>query len=64
MLGWLLRLFSIAGGVIAGWFVGRDAPNYTFLQMVVTLLLIIAAVALLAFLPERWQARRRGGGQD
>lgn len=58
MLGWLVRLFSIAGGVIAGWFVGRDAPNYGFLQMVATLLLIVVAVAALAFWPERWKMQR------
>jgi len=57
MLGWLVRVLSIAGGVIAGWFVGRDAPNYGLLQMVATLLLIVVAVALLAFWPERWKAR-------
>ena len=58
MLGWLVRLFSIAGGVIAGWFVGRDAPNYGFLQMVATLLLIVIAVAVIAFWPERWKLRQ------
>lgn len=59
MLGWLVRLFSIAGGVIAGWFVGRDAPNYSFLQMVATLLLIVLVVAALAFWPERWKPHRK-----
>ena len=58
MFGWLVRIFSIAGGVIAGWFVGRDAPNYSFIQMVATLMLIVATVALLAFWPARWNPFR------
>lgn len=58
MLGWLIRIFSVAGGVIAGWLVGRDAPNYSFLQMVVTLLLIVIAVAVLAFWPWHGKSQR------
>ncbi len=58
MLGWFVRIFSIAGGVIAGWFVGRDAPNYSFIQMVATLMLIVVAVAILAFWPDRWNPFR------
>ena len=62
MVAWLVRLFSIVGGVIAGWLVGRDAPNYSLIQTVVTLLLIVAVVALLAFWP--WRRKRRDTSGD
>lgn len=59
MYGWLLRALLVFGGVIAGWLVGRDAPNFTFVQTVVTLLLITVVVALLALWPRRRKTARR-----
>jgi hypothetical protein len=60
MLGWLVRVLLVAGGVIAGWLVGRDAPNFTFVQTVATLLLIVLVVAVLAFWPRLRNPFRRG----
>lgn len=59
MYGWLLRALLVFGGVIAAWLVGRDAPNFTFVQTVVTLLLITVVVALLALWPRRRRSARR-----
>ncbi len=64
MFGWLLRSLLIAGGVIAGWLVGRDAPNFTFVQTVATLLLIVLVVAVLAFWPQRLNPFRQRDGRD
>jgi hypothetical protein len=46
MLDWLIRglLFCSAG--IAGWFVPRDAPNFSMIQVLVLLVLMAAAMAL------------------
>ena len=52
------------GGLIAGWFVARDAPNFTFIQMVITLILIVAGVAVLAFWPKLFKRRNRTKGSD
>lgn len=46
MLNWILRPIMVIATVIAGWFVARDAVNFSVIQMVVGLLLITALVAL------------------
>jgi len=43
MFGWLVRLVLAAAGVITGWFVAADAPNFGVVQGIV-------AVSLIAFL--------------
>ena len=49
MIGWLVRLLFIPAGVIAGWFVAKDAPNFSVVQLVVALVLLIFIVAVMAF---------------
>ena len=39
-------MIMVVAGVIAGWFVARDAVNFNIVQMVVGVLLITALVAL------------------
>ena len=46
MLRWMTRLIMVVAGVIAGWFVARDAVNFNIVQMVVGVFLITALVAL------------------
>ena len=48
MLNWILRPIMVIAAVIAGWFVARDAVNFSVIQMVVGLLLITALVAVAA----------------
>ena len=48
MLNWILRPIMVIAAVIAGWFVARDAVNFSIIQMVVGLLLITALVAVAA----------------
>ena len=40
MVGWLVRLIFIPSGIIAGWLVAKDAPNFSAVQLTVGLLLI------------------------
>lgn len=49
MFSWLVRLILIPAGIVAGWFVAKDAPNFGVAQLVVALLMMVAVVALLAF---------------
>jgi len=56
MIGWIVRILLAAGGVVASWFVARDAPNFGVIQMVFALILLTFAVAVIAFWPERWTA--------
>ena len=48
MLNWILRPIMVIAAVIAGWFVARDAVNFSVIQMVVGLLLITTLVAIAA----------------
>ena len=48
MLNLILRPIMIIAAVIAGWFVARDAVNFSIVQMVVGFLLITAVIGLAA----------------
>lgn len=47
MVGWLVRLIFIPSGIIAGWFVAKDAPNFSAVQLVVGLSLIFFIVLVM-----------------
>ena len=47
MIGWLVRLIFIPSGIIAGWLVAKDAPNFSAVQLVVGLLLIFFIVLVM-----------------
>ena len=47
-MNWILRPIIAIAAVIAGWFVARDAVNFSVIQMVVGLLLITALIGLAA----------------
>jgi formate hydrogenlyase subunit 4 len=48
MIKWFVRPIMLVAAVIAGWFVARDAVNFSIIQMVVALLLVTALVAVAA----------------
>ena len=50
MIGWLLRLIFIPTSLIAGWFVTKDAPNFSAVQLVVglSLMFLIVLVVVVA----------------
>ena len=54
MLGWAARGLLIVAGIVTGWFMAKDAPQFGLMQMVVALMLIELVVFVLAFWPERW----------
>jgi hypothetical protein len=61
MLRWMIRPIMVVAAVIAAWFVACDAANFSIVQMVVTLVLIIALVSLAALwetLVERLKDRK------
>jgi hypothetical protein len=62
MIGWIARLALMMGGAVAGWFVAKDAPNFSVIQGVAAMLIIAAVVAVLAFWPTR--PKRRSDGTD
>jgi hypothetical protein len=59
VLNWLLRLILIPSGVIASWFVAKDAPNFGIVQATVALFLIVFVVAVIA-LTRRDGEKREG----
>ncbi len=48
-MGLIGRVLLIAGGLIASWFVARDALNFPIVSFVVAMFLLVGLVALLAF---------------
>jgi hypothetical protein len=48
MLGWLVRLVLAAAGIVTGWFVAADAPNFGVVQGIVAVTLIAFVVAVFA----------------
>ena len=45
MLGWVIRVLLVSAAGIAGWFIARDAPNFSVIQMLVFLVLMAAVIA-------------------
>ena len=49
MLGWIIRVLLISAAGIAGWFIARDAPNFSTIEMLVFLVLMAAVIAAAVF---------------
>ena len=54
MISWIAGIFLAAGGIVAGWFVAKDASNFGVVQMMMALILLTLVVAVGAFWPARW----------
>lgn len=52
-MAWLVRIALLAGGVVAAWFVAPDAPNYSVVQGMMTVLIIAIAVFAAALIRRR-----------
>jgi hypothetical protein len=57
MIAWLTRIALATGGVVAGWFVAKDAPNFSVIQGVAAMMIIALVVALVAFWPTLFTGR-------
>lgn len=59
MLGFFARLLLIPAGVIAAWFVAKDSPNFSVVQLVVMLVLVAVVIAVAAFWSTLREVRRK-----
>jgi hypothetical protein len=50
----IVRGLLLISGTVTGWFVASDAPNFSFIQGMVSLLVIAVIVFVIAFWPARW----------
>jgi hypothetical protein len=50
-MAWILRILMFVAAPIAGLFVARDTLNFTILQTMITILLIIGVLILVAVWP-------------
>jgi hypothetical protein len=50
----IVRALLLVSGTVTGWFVASDAPNFSFIQGMVSLLVIAMIVFVIAFWPARW----------
>jgi len=62
-MGLVVRVLLIAGGLVASWFVARDALNFPIMSFVAALFLFVFLVALLAFWPTIVQLFVRRSGK-
>ncbi len=51
-MAWILRILMFVAAPIAGLFVARDTLNFTILQTMITILLIIGVLILVAVWPK------------
>lgn len=49
----LIRLILIPAGLVASWFVARDAPNFGIVQTMVAIFLLVFVVAVFALTRNR-----------
>lgn len=54
-MAWIVRILSVVAAALVSLFVARDALNFKFLEMIVTVILIVAAVLAMA----AWSIYRR-----
>ena len=54
VVSWIVRGLLIVSGTVTGWFVSKDAPNFSFIQGMASLVVIAVIVLVLAFWPARW----------
>ena len=58
MVVWLTRIALATGGLVASWFVARDAPNFSVIQGIAAMMIIAAVVAAAALWPALRRRRR------
>ena len=54
MFAWVVRIVLLAAGALTGLFVAQDAPNFSVIQGMVAVALIVLFVFVLVFWPARW----------
>lgn len=54
MLNWVVRIVLMVAGVVASWFVAKDALSFGLVQMTIAILLCTLVVLVLAFWPACW----------
>jgi hypothetical protein len=53
MIGWIIRPLLALAGVIAAWFVATDAPNFDVVRALISIVILVACLAIAAFWPKR-----------
>jgi uncharacterized membrane protein YfcA len=54
MFNWLIGGLLMVAGVVAGWLVAKESPQFVLMQLAVMMLLFALIMAVLALWPERW----------
>ena len=55
MVNWIVGGLMAIAGIIAAWFIARDAPNFELVRGAVATILLVAVIALIAFWPRIWR---------
>lgn len=54
---WIVRGLLVAAGIIASWFVARDALNFSVVQGVIAVMIFGVVVLAVALWPAEWTTR-------
>jgi len=54
MLSWIARGLLLIAGLVTGWWVAKDAVNFSAIQMTVAILIFVMVLLALALSPRRW----------
>jgi hypothetical protein len=54
VVSWIVRGLLVISGTVTEWFVSKDATNFTFIQGMVSLVVIAVIVFVVAYWPARW----------
>ncbi len=52
-MGIIIRALLLLGGVVAGWFIATDSPNFGVVQGILSIAIFAAIVAVIALWPRR-----------
>lgn len=63
MISGLIRVLLALGGVVAGWFVATNSPNFQIAQAAAGLLIFALLVFVLALWPRSWTRQLNGPGR-
>jgi hypothetical protein len=55
VISWVIRIFLVVAGSLAGWVVARDQPVFGLVQSLIVLMLLVLIVYVVAFWPDQWK---------
>ena len=55
MISWVIRIFLVVAGSLAGWVLARDQAIFGLVQSLIVVMLLVLIVYVVAFWPDQWK---------